>query len=117
MQTTPLDGGFAVNPRFDLRQRLAVAPLAHPARLTLSEIKTEQRADAKMISVWLRTDICMANILFKCPRTGMNVQHWLADEPAPDDPQSSFETVVCPACSGIHFINRSSAKLLGEKEP
>jgi hypothetical protein len=47
----------------------------------------------------------------------MNVQHWLADEPAPDDPQDSFESVVCQACGGIHFINRSNAKLLGEKDP
>jgi len=46
----------------------------------------------------------------------MNVQHWLADEPAPDDPQCTFETVTCQACGGIHFINRSSGKLLGEKE-
>jgi hypothetical protein len=47
----------------------------------------------------------------------MNVQHWLADEPALDDPQDSFESVVCQACGGIHFINRSNAKLLGEKDP
>ena len=59
----------------------------------------------------------MANVLFKCPRTGMNVQHWLADEPASDDTGNNFETVVCQACGGLHFINRSNAKLLGEKEP
>ena len=46
----------------------------------------------------------------------MNVQHWLADEPAPDDPQCTYETVVCQACSRFHFINRSSGKLLGENE-
>jgi hypothetical protein len=26
----------------------------------------------------------MANFIFKCPRTGMNVQYWLADKPADD---------------------------------
>jgi hypothetical protein len=74
----------------------------------LSEIKTKQRGKHQ-------TDRSMANVIFKCPRTGMNVQHWL-DEPAPDDPHCSFETVICKACGGIHFLNRSSAKLLGEEE-
>ncbi len=45
----------------------------------------------------------------------MNVQHWLADEPDPEDPHGSHETVVCKACSGLHFINRSSGKLLGQQ--
>lgn len=57
----------------------------------------------------------MGNIIFKCPRTGWNVQHWL-DEPDPDDPNCTYESVVCQACSRIHFINRSNGKLLGEKE-
>jgi hypothetical protein len=59
----------------------------------------------------------MGNLIFKCPRTGMNVQHWLADEAAPDQAQCSFETVICQACGGIHFIGRSSGKPLGEKKP
>ena len=56
----------------------------------------------------------MANLIFKCPRTGLNVQHWLAEDAAPGDPQCTYDTVVCQACSGIHFINRSSGRLLGE---
>jgi hypothetical protein len=58
----------------------------------------------------------MANLIFKCPLTGMNVQHWLADEPATDNSTTSHETVVCQACSRLHFINRSSGKLLGAEE-
>ncbi|QWG20936.1 hypothetical protein KMZ68_17980 [Bradyrhizobium sediminis] len=58
----------------------------------------------------------MGNIIFKCPRTGMNVQHWLADDPGADDSTSSYETVVCQACSRLHFINRTSGKLLGAEE-
>jgi hypothetical protein len=46
----------------------------------------------------------------------MNVQHRLADEPAPEDPRCSYEAVVCPACSRLHFINRSSRKLLGQEQ-
>ena len=48
--------------------------------------------------------------------TGLNVQHWLADDPAPDDSHSSYETVVCQACSRFHFINKLSGKLLGAEE-
>jgi hypothetical protein len=56
----------------------------------------------------------MANLIFKCPRTGLNVQHWLAEDAAPDDSRGNYDTVVCQACSGIHFINRSNGRLLGE---
>ena len=46
----------------------------------------------------------------------MNVQHWLADEPQPEHPQATYETVVCKACSRLHFINRTTGKLLGEQK-
>ena len=77
--------------------------------LALTKIKTEARGAVKL-------DLFMGNIIFKCPRTGMNVQHWLADEPPLDDPNSTYETVACKACSRLHFINRSNGKLLGQQE-
>jgi hypothetical protein len=49
-------------------------------------------------------------------RTGMNVQLRFADESAPDGPHCTNETVLCQACSRLHFINRASRKLLGEPE-
>jgi hypothetical protein len=58
----------------------------------------------------------MGNVIFKCPRTGMNVQHWLADEKPSAHAATSYETVTCNACSGFHFINRTTGKLLGENE-
>jgi hypothetical protein len=58
----------------------------------------------------------MGNVVFRCPRTGLNVQHWLADEAGPDAPQCSHETVICKACTRLHFINRKTGKLLGEQE-
>jgi len=56
------------------------------------------------------------HILFKCPRTGMNVQHWLAYEPSSAGPPDKYETVVCQACTELHLINQSSGKLAGEPE-
>jgi len=52
-------------------------------------------------------------ILFRCPNTGMNVQHWLAD--APEDEKDRHSSVVCPACAKMHFIHNSTGKPLGEK--
>ncbi|WP_315770689.1 MULTISPECIES: hypothetical protein [unclassified Bradyrhizobium] len=43
------------------------------------------------------------------------MQHWL-EEPKPGDPAYAYETVVCKACTRLHFINRDTRKLLGEKE-
>jgi hypothetical protein len=53
------------------------------------------------------------HIVFKCPQTGLNVQHWLAD--APDEPANAHMPVVCNACTKLHFINGKTGKLLGEK--
>jgi hypothetical protein len=53
-------------------------------------------------------------IVYKCPQTGMNVQHWLSDSPN-DAQKKTHETIVCPACSKLHFINNTSGKLLGQK--
>jgi len=58
----------------------------------------------------------MCNFVFRCPRTGMNVQHRFADEPASADLHRTYETVLCQACSRLHFIDRSSRKLLGEQQ-
>jgi hypothetical protein len=53
-------------------------------------------------------------IIYKCPQTGMNVQHWL---PAASDdaPKATHGSVVCAACHRLHFINNLTGKLLGEE--
>ena len=53
----------------------------------------------------------MGHIIFKCPQTGLNVQHWLADSP---DAKDAYMSVVCQACTRLHFIHSSTGKLLGE---
>jgi hypothetical protein len=54
------------------------------------------------------------HILFKCPQTGMHVQHWLPA--APDEPQGTHRSITCPACAKLHFVNSSTGKLLGDAE-
>jgi hypothetical protein len=57
----------------------------------------------------------MGNILFKCPNTGMNVQHCPAEPAAEDEKRCTYEGVTCPACTRVHFINRSTGEVLGER--
>ncbi len=52
-------------------------------------------------------------IVFKCPQTGLNVQHRLAAEPS--DAPDMHVSVSCPACTRLHLINRATGKLLGER--
>ena len=35
---------------------------------------------------------------------------------APTDPPDSYETVICPACARIHFVNKTTGKLLSDNE-
>ena len=56
----------------------------------------------------------MGNVIFKCPNTGLNVQHWL-DDNEPEISPSAYETVVCQACNRLHFINRSNGNCLASR--
>jgi hypothetical protein len=53
------------------------------------------------------------HILIKCPRTGMQVQHWLTE--APEETEGSYRQIICPACAQLHFINPRTGKLLGNR--
>jgi hypothetical protein len=44
----------------------------------------------------------------------MKVQHWL--DGGEDTPDHEYETVVCKACTRLHFINRRTGRLLGQTE-
>jgi uncharacterized C2H2 Zn-finger protein len=54
-------------------------------------------------------------ILFKCPRTGMNVQHRIDDDRPAGAPENTHVPVRCPACMALHFVNSTTGKLLGER--
>jgi len=56
-------------------------------------------------------------ILFKCPRTGMNVQHRIEEDRPDGLPGNTHVPVRCPACMALHFVNTTTGKLLGEAQP
>jgi hypothetical protein len=63
----------------------------------------------------LQQNRCMGKLIYRCTRTGMNVQVEMP-EPAPTDPPDSYESVTCPACSRIHLINKTTGRLLSDNE-
>jgi len=48
----------------------------------------------------------MANVIIRCPPTGMNVQIWLAKDDPATDQATDYESLRCPACLRIHFVNK-----------
>jgi hypothetical protein len=55
----------------------------------------------------------MAHVLFRCPNTGLNVQHVLPDDGPSESDKSHYAAVTCLACTRLHFVNRSTGKTLG----
>ena len=56
----------------------------------------------------------MAIHIFICPNTKLNVQLWL--EGGADTPENEYRSIICQACTRLHFINPRTGKLLGKKE-
>jgi hypothetical protein len=62
-----------------------------------------------------RQHVEMARLIFRCVRTGLNVQVWLPETaPTESDNANSYETVTCPACAQIHLVNRTTGKMLSD---
>lgn len=53
-------------------------------------------------------------IVFKCPRTGLQVQTPLAHGSGEGEGEQ-FEAVKCLACTQMHFVNRRTGKVLGDR--
>jgi hypothetical protein len=51
----------------------------------------------------------MPKLMYRCPRTSVNVDIWLADEVTPVS-ADTYEHVMCPSCAHIHFNNKTTAK-------
>jgi hypothetical protein len=54
----------------------------------------------------------MPTFLFRCPKTGLRVQGWIADEPTIAD-DDSFEPITCHACGQVHLFNPKTGRILG----
>jgi hypothetical protein len=57
----------------------------------------------------------MTNLILRCVQTGLKVRVWLP-ETAPTGRADSYEAVTCPACARIHLVNKTTGKMLGDKE-
>ena len=55
----------------------------------------------------------MDTITFRCLDTYEYVQQLVAEEAAAD--RNRYVLVSCPACGKVHFLNRSTHKLLGHE--
>ena len=55
----------------------------------------------------------MEKLVFTCPVTGLIVQHWLDEVDAVL--KDEYVGVQCQACTKLHFINKKTGKLLGQK--
>ena len=55
----------------------------------------------------------MAHFIFRCPETGLNVQHQVDDDP--DIAENEYEGIMCPACTKMHLLNRKTGKVLGQR--
>ena len=62
----------------------------------------------------LNSTCTMANVIIRCPRTGYKVQVWVPED-ALTDRRDVYEAVTCPACTRLHFVNKITGKLLGDK--
>jgi RNase P subunit RPR2 len=57
----------------------------------------------------------MDNLVFRCTKTGSNVQVRLEESAVPDR-DDSYEAVTCLACGRVHLVNKMTGKTLGNKE-
>jgi len=51
----------------------------------------------------------MSNTLFRCPNTGMNVQHLIGE--LSSEKERAVVVVTCPACARIHLVNAATGEL------
>jgi hypothetical protein len=57
----------------------------------------------------------MATFLYRCAKTRLRVQGWVADEPILSEGQN-YEAMNCLACGGVHLVNPVSGKTINEDD-
>jgi len=56
----------------------------------------------------------IANFTIFCPRTGSNVQVWMA-EAQPGDSADAYDAVTCPGCGLLHFVKKTTGNALSDR--
>lgn len=56
----------------------------------------------------------MPAFLFRCPKTGLRVQGWTADDPS-ESTDDTFDSVTCHACGQVHLVNPKTGKTVGDE--
>jgi len=56
----------------------------------------------------------MGTFLYRCPKTGFNIQGWVADAPAEG---GAYVSVACPLCNLVHLVNPQTGKGPNEDDP
>jgi len=57
----------------------------------------------------------METLVFRCSQTGSNVQIGVA-APPPADRADAYEAVPCAACGRVHIVNKTTGKMLSDRE-
>jgi hypothetical protein len=57
----------------------------------------------------------MPTFIYRCPKTGLKVQGWLAEAAAPNE-RDTYEAVTCTACNQTHLVNPWTGRTLGDGE-
>lgn len=55
----------------------------------------------------------MTTFVFRCPRTGFNVQGFTAGDN--DEPDEAL-AITCIACQRVHLVNQTTGKVVGEDD-
>jgi hypothetical protein len=55
----------------------------------------------------------MATFVYRCPKTGFNIQGWVENEPADE---TAFVSVACPLCNHVHLVNPKSGEGPGDAD-
>jgi hypothetical protein len=58
----------------------------------------------------------MAEIAFYCPNVDLSVQHLLDDNVQQKSNEEIYESILCFACTRLHFFNKKTGKLSGQAE-
>ena len=56
----------------------------------------------------------MMRFIYRCPRTGLQVQGML-EEHVPED-EGTFAGVSCAACGSVHLVNPRTGRTLGSEK-